>query len=312
MRIVMIGDASVGKTTFMMSTYGLMHDGEIEGFKVRCKNKQADRKLMEAYNNFRATGKYPPPTVKMSSYDYDFFSNDDWVMNFTLTDIIGESIHDYDVNELYNMLKKADAVMLFLNAYDLAKGVDIQDSLDDILILLNNGFIGDDRMRMIMVIFSQIDRVEVLDQDCLNQIYDSVSELKEMAEKNDNILFQIVPTACSLDCMMDLDFSMVSLMLIGYSVNVQERYKALERERKSIGEQYGEGIWRTIKHAFGMDPQRERALERYKELEKEIDKYKGMIAKFEKLEKFYDDYEIGTAYSINKSGSGAQDDLFNL
>ena len=48
MRITMIGDSAVGKTTFMMSTYGLMREGEIEGFQVRCKSEYADKKLIRS------------------------------------------------------------------------------------------------------------------------------------------------------------------------------------------------------------------------------------------------------------------------
>jgi len=228
MRITMIGDSAVGKTTFMMSTYGLMREGEIEGFQVRCKSEYADKKLIRAYRDFRTAGIYPPATVAMSSYNYDFYSDKEWVINFTLTDIRGEDIHSYDINELAKSLRESDAVMLFLNGYDILNGVDVEDQLDDIRILLHNCLNTDTDPKMLMVVFTQMDRVKNFSDAHWIALNEAVAELKKMADKNDNLEYLAVPTACSLDCMMDLDYAMVSLMRFGYSTEVLTRKKKLE------------------------------------------------------------------------------------
>ncbi len=316
MKIVMVGDSAVGKTTFMMSTYGLMREGDIEGFRVQCKNQQADKKLVRAYNDFRTNGTYPPATVQMSSYDYDFYSDGEWVMNFSLTDIRGESIHDYDVNELSKKLREADAMMLFINGYDLLNGGDIEEQIDDIYILLNSCFVTDDRQKALLVIFSQIDRIGDLTSERWEFLNDSVGELKSMADRNENISYQTVPTACSLDCMMDLDYVMVTLMLYGYSVDVLKRHNDLKEEAESISRQFGSGFLRDVKEAalefFWMDTERRKARERYAELQKQIPIYEGMVEKFNKLYKFIDDYKLGTSYRIKRRWSSKQEKVFEL
>lgn len=316
MKAVMIGDSAVGKTTFMISTYGLMREGEIEGFQVQCKNKQADKKMMRAYNDFRSNGVYPPATVQMSSYDYDFYSNNEWVMNFSLTDIRGESIHEYDINDLSNELLNADAMMLFLNGYDILNGKDVSEQIDDIYMLMNNCFVPDDSSKFLIVIFAQMDRIGQLTKEHLEILNDTVAELKEIADRNDDIYYQMVPTACSLDCMMDLDFVMVALMLFGYNGDVLKRRKELEDELEAIKRQYGSGLGRDVKEflleLFWEDTERRRARERYKELEKQIHVYEQMVEKFNRLYKFIEDYEIGTSYRIKRRWTSKHEDPFAL
>lgn len=318
MNIVMIGDSAVGKTTFMMSTYGLMVDGEIEGFRVECKDQQAHNRLVRAYNDFRTEGIYPPATVQMSMYDYDFFSNQDWVMKFSLTDIRGESIHDYDINELSSQLRGADAMMLFINGYDVANGVDVSEQIDDIYILLNNCFTSGDKEKLIMVIFSQMDRIDNLNAQIWNTLNGAVQELQQMADKNPNITYTVIPTACSLDCMMDLDFAMVSLMLFGYRTEVLQRKEKLEKEIASIQQQYGENdgvlrrIGRSLIDPWGLDFERNKARARAAEIQKELPEYNKMVDKFNRLRKFYDDYEVGTSYRVKRRWSSKKEEVWNL
>lgn len=318
MNIVMIGDSAVGKTTLMMSTYGLMADGEIEGFRVECKNEQVHKKLVRAYNDFRTKGQYPPATVKMDTYNYDFYSNADWVMNFSLTDIRGESIHDYDVKDLSSQLRNADAMMLFLNGYDIANGEDVTEQLDDIYVLLNNCFISDEKEKLIIVIFSQMDRIKNFDSKVWESMNDSVRELKQMEERNSKITYMAIPTACSLDCMMDLDFTMVSLMLFGYYNEVLERKQKLEAELESINEQWGNNdpmlkkAGRFILDAYGLDFQRNKARARAKELEKKLQDFNEMVDKFNRLKKFHDDYEVGTSYKIKRRESSLKENVWDL
>lgn len=299
MRITMIGDSAVGKTTFMMSTYGLMRDG-IQGFKVKCTNKQADTSLYNAYQEFRKHGTYPDATVQMSSYNYNFYTGRDFVMNFSLTDIRGESIHDIDVSQLHREIKRSDAVMLFLSAYDIINGVDIEDSIDQLYTHLNNALQVDDRQKLLMVIFTQSDRID-LNKESFEVLMESVSDLKRIADRNDNLIFSAVPTACAPECMMDLDFAMASLMLVGYSREVSVEAERLNAEVETIKRKWGSGLWGEITDFFGFNYERDEARKRLKTLQNvEIPKYEKMQNKFEKLSQFYDDYDIGTYYSVKQ------------
>lgn len=307
MKIVMVGDSAVGKTTFMMSTYGLMYEGEIKGFRVRCKDKRAHNKLENAYQAFRTKGVYPPATVQMHEYEYDFFCDvRDKVMSFNLTDIRGESIHDYDVDELDKKLRDADVMMLFLNGYDIIQGVDVSEQIDDIYILLNNSFSCGDKSKLIMVVFTQMDRVDDNGTNYIDRLLETVKEIKTISDNNPNIRYQPVPTACSLDCMMNLDFTMITMMFFGYETEVLERKTKLENELDRINQLFGvndgilKGIGRGVLDFFGMDEGKNEARRRHAAIQSELKEFEKMVEKFEKLRKYYEDYEIGTYYTIKR------------
>lgn len=305
MKITMIGDTMVGKTTFMMSTYGLMQGENVTGFSLKCKDEGAHNRLIRAYNDFRAIGKYPPATVQMDEYEYDFYNGNDWVMKYSLVDIRGESIHDYDVNALLRQLKDSQAMILFLNGYDIVNGEDVSDQIDDIYMLMNNSFITSQKQKLIMVIFSQCDRIADFGEETLKRLMEPVEELKTMADKSNNVNFVAVPTACSLDCMMDLDYAMAGLMYFGYTTDLIERHNYIEAELESIKRQYGDGLFRGILDFLGLDYERDAARARASVLQGQIDEFNAMVPKFEKLKKFVDDYELGTHYRIKRLYSSA-------
>lgn len=303
MKIVMLGDSAVGKTTLMVSTYGMMSEQSFKGFRVQCTDSRTHDKLVRAYRDFCSRGEYPPGTSKMESYQYDFFLNQEHVMRFTLTDIRGESIRYSDSTQLRNKLKEADAVMLFFNGYDVANGDDLEDVLFDLMPLLNASFETDSKRRMLMPVFTQIDRIGNLDENCVGRILQAAQSFEEMARRNDSLSCQIVPTACAPECMMDLDFMMITLMLFGYSTEVVNHMDQLSDERDSIQRQYdgAGGILGTPLDWLGLNPVRNAARERWKVLSKKIDHFQNeMVPKFNALKKFYDDYELFTSYSVKR------------
>ena len=56
MKIVMLGDSAVGKTTLMVSTYGMMSEQSFKGFRVQCTDSRAHDKLVRAYRDFCSRG----------------------------------------------------------------------------------------------------------------------------------------------------------------------------------------------------------------------------------------------------------------
>ena len=307
MKITMIGDKSVGKTTFMMSTYGLMQGENVTGFTLRCTDESAHGRLIRAYEDFRAMGEYPPPTVRMSEYWYDFYSGKDWIMKYSLVD---------NVTDLLRQLKDSQAMMLFLNGYDILNGndEDITEQIDDIYTLMNNSFINAQTPKLIMVIFSQCDRIPDFSDEVLNRLMAPVEELKTMADKSENVSFLAVPTACALDCMMDLDYTMATLMYFGYLTDLVERKRRLDTTLEAIEKQYGKGIRRAILDLFDLDSERNKARARYQEIEGQIKEFNAMIPKFEKLKNYVDDYKLGTSYRIKSrySSKASTEDPFSI
>lgn len=311
MDILMLGDSSVGKTTFMVATYGLMSEGGIEGFSVKCSHPQMHKNLISAFKDLRSDNRYPAPTIKMDSYEYSFYCRNEWIMDFVLTDMRGESIRDYDMTDLANAIKKSNVILLFLNGYEIIRGEDVEDSLFDVFAALNTNIDVSQEM-LLMPIFTQMDRCGNLTDGWYERLQNSVRQLLDMAEKNDKITVQPVPIACACDCMMDLDFVMVSMMMFGYRLEFQGYMDGLVQEKASIEQQYGEGLLRAIVDILGLDFERDKARRRWNELQKKIPLLQQMQEKYNELVKFYDDYKIGTSYKLKPIFTTKYDDIYNL
>lgn len=304
LNILMFGDSAVGKTTFMMSTYGLMCDGGIQGFDVRCDDETMHKKLSKAFERFRVDGTYPDQTDRMESYSYTFYCENTEIKKFRLTDFRGETVGDTggtDMRKLQDELKKADVILLFLNGYDIISGNDISDSLIDLKMLLNCFMEPKDKKVLIMPLFTQMDRLKELPDDCMELLVEPVRDILQMGEANDNIVTQVVPIACNRKCMMDLDFTMVTMMLFGYADEVRQIEQGLEAEYNSIMRQFNpDSFWEGFKDAFGVSYNRERARARMKELQELLPAYQEIKRRLDVLKKFYDDYKIGTSYRLKE------------
>ena len=302
MKIVMLGDSAVGKTTVMVMTYGMMSQKRFyDIFSVRSENEQIHQRLSNAYQEFRKSSKYPLSTDKMDEYEYSFYVDNKKCMTFTLVDIRGEMIRDYDNPKLLSELGQADVVMLFFNGYDILNDVDIEETRFDLFSLLNTSFGTEDRQRMIMPVITQMDRVIPITDSIKDRLENFTAEIRNMSDKNPNLSYCMIPVACSPKCMMDLDLMMLKLMHFGYQLDIKARYDRIQKEQQSIAEQYATGVWNSIKHFFGMNPERERAIQRAKELQPEIDYYNKVMPPIEaKMKNFIDNYTLYHYISVKK------------
>lgn len=301
LKILMLGPSATGKTTFMMTTYGMMTTDGIQGFKVKSRNPVQHKQLIKAYRQFETNGEYPEASIQMTDYQYDFSIDGDPILDFELTDIRGESIADLDTTQLREKIEACDVLMLFLNGYDLYMGKDMTNDLSLLYPLINTCLNLEKKSKLVMPTFTQIDRIPGgLTDEVVEKLKEAVQPLIDAKEDNDKFLLQIVPTACTPDCLMDLDFAIVTMIFFGYMVKLVERRKEIERELDEIREMYGSGLIRVLIDWIGLDFKRAKARARAEALQAEIDQFNGMTEYFERLKKFLDDYEIGTSYHIDR------------
>lgn len=292
MKIIMLGSSAVGKTTVMMSTYGMMStQNQFHGFNIRSQSEQAHKSLVNAYRAFKTKGRYPEATTRMESYEYDFSVDGKKIMSFTLLDIRGESIHDYDNRALLNELTDSDVVMLFFNGEDVMNNEDLEEDYFDLFSLLNTAFASDSKQRMLMPVITQMDRFLPIDDSIVEKLLEFCKPMKQMDDKNDSLSYQMVPTACSRKCMMNLDFLMVQLMLFGYGKDVESKRDALEAEINELKTKWDESL--GILDLVGLDSKRNNVRKRLKELEPIIEMYDNvMVPIYNKMLQFLKDYDL--------------------
>lgn len=299
MRILMLGDAGTGKTTFMMATYGLMAEEGIQGFSVESNDKTQHRQLMQAFRRFIDAGEYPPPTVRMDSYEYTFYIDDMGVMEFILTDMRGESIYSPDTARLRREIANSDAILLFLNGLDVLTGKDLEQSLFNLLSMINSSVtLG--KQLLFMPIYTHMDLARDIDDELLEQLIEPVRYMADAAKYNDHLEVVIVPTACVPGALMDLDYAILKLMLRGYDANIKEFEKELIDERDAIRHKWHPGsIWHAFLDALDMDNERDEARRRERELnETYIPLYKKMGEYMRRISEYIDGYKLGTCYRV--------------
>ena len=121
MKIVTIGHAGVGKTTYMASLYYAMQQG-YEGFTLRAANAE-DAAYLQGLGEHITVGQYPESTAKRSQYHLVLQHNRRDVIDFYWADYAGGAIDRYASDEqkalLLKDLQQADGVMMLCDCSEM-------------------------------------------------------------------------------------------------------------------------------------------------------------------------------------------------
>ena len=301
MNVLMLGGAAVGKTTLMVSTYGMMRERNLQGFHVICQNRDAHRELINAYRAFRREGRYPPRTDRMKSYICDFFSGQEFIINFKITDINGESSRNCDPKELRDQIRTADALMLFFDGFRLSRGQNMDDVLLDLMPLVNMYFDSGIKKRLLMPVFTKMDRVDDPAAAYRRKIMPFFRPMADMASRNQNLDFAAAPVGCAPSRLINLDFALVSLIRFGYAMKVKDFREELSvKQRDTRGQYpYGFGVLSGISGALGRNAAKKGEFD----LESEVRYHETvMLPKLREIDRFCLRYRLFSRYAEYASG----------
>src|SRR5260221_12961972 len=119
MKIIMLGHAGVGKTTYMASMYGTLQN-PINGFSLRTNEFGHHSELIQAFNDIRQ-GRYPAPTTQRALYDFSLLFQGNAVFPFQWVDYRGGALlerkeRSEQAQQLIREMKEADGIILFCDA----------------------------------------------------------------------------------------------------------------------------------------------------------------------------------------------------
>ena len=125
MNVVMLGHSNAGKTTYMASMYRDLATQGLQGFWVRAQQEGDHRRLLSMANRV-ASGKYPRPSDRRHEYALTLRHQGSPVIDFHWKDHRGGALRERSTSgqtrELLDDLHTADAILLFLDAPQLARG----------------------------------------------------------------------------------------------------------------------------------------------------------------------------------------------
>jgi hypothetical protein len=309
----MLGDSGVGKTTYMITTYGVMQQS-IAGFNLVSNDNSIHNRLANLFSSLTSKNRYPAATDKYSEYKFSFIHDDDSVMEFRWIDFKGGVINYDDENnrelkKLKNALNNADAVLLFVESDKLLNGTLDQGELTTLLYYLFQYASADYKKLTIMPLFTKFDKVINLgmSEDDYLKLKEPFMQLEEMAKNNENLSVYTVPIACSPKCMMHLDFAILLLMREGIEIHYLDDAKKIEKEYDEAMKLWNEGS--LLADIFGLSDKRNSARTKLSNAKDKYEKLNKMEGAYNKINEFIEEYEMFEYYSIKENGF---EDIFDL
>ena len=300
MNAIMLGDSTVGKTTMMMASYGLINKlWSNSPFHVELAEIDQNNRIIEEYHLFQNQDIYPESTSHFEEYPITVrCGKQNWV-DFSISDIRGETIHDSDNAELIGRLQKADAVLLFFDAKQILEASDPEADFD-LYALLNTSFYATNHLKLILTIICQTDKIAPLTDEIKIKLEQYIDPLKTMADKNQNVEFFNIPIACNSMYMLNLDI--VWLKLIAFFGNLQKllEWESICSEELEIKRLLNCGSLSGLKNILGINPDYKDAIERRKKLELRKKKYHLIESICSKFEKFKSKWQTASWYKIRR------------
>ena len=124
--LLSIGQRGVGKTTFLAGSYAELHsDSQPDHLRelwFDCQDNQVHENIQEIFSFIAQTGKYPPPTIKITTFNFSLKRNSlrhtKTLLHFRWWDFPGE-ICNIDDPDFRKMVVNSHSCSVFIDAYAL-------------------------------------------------------------------------------------------------------------------------------------------------------------------------------------------------
>jgi GTPase SAR1 family protein len=254
MKIIMLGHAGVGKTTYMASMYGTLQN-PINGFSLRTEDSVHHYDLLQAFNNIRQ-GRYPATTTQRALYNFSLLFRGNAVFPFQWVDYRGSALIERtgsseQAQQLIKDLKKADGILLFCDA-DPKVRTRIRSQIARMTALVTQALKGSEITTIIAVVFTKTDLVEEIDDELVGY----VGGLLEAIHSSKPHVGTILPIACGkkmvnpeAPVLFVLHFGIL-FQAIRLSLEIEE-WKQIEQHFEAKGETIGGIVGNLFKSMVG-------------------------------------------------------------
>lgn len=170
LNLLSIGERGVGKTVFLVGSYtesNSSYEGEQQNqLWFDCQDQEAHENIQGVMNYIAQTGQYPPPTMKISGFNFSLKQQRFWgtqtLCYFRWWDMPGE-ICDIQNRDFQSMILSSQGCCVFINAYALIHDPTYLESVKDVIELVTAiaSLIKHHHLQYPMaLIFTQCDRLE--------------------------------------------------------------------------------------------------------------------------------------------------------
>lgn len=264
MKIVMIGNTNVGKTTYMASLYGIMQQ-QVEGFSLKAINTNDHARLYELAQAI-AHDNYPSATDQRGEYDFFLQHQGKDTFAFRWADYRGGAIKEKQTSEqaslLIKDLREADGIMMFCDCDALMRGDIRANEIRRMTTLVTQALRDIEKPISLAIILSKTDKISHFQEKIISPFEGLISVINA----SDWVIGAFIPIACGnhfMNVPMPLLFSLYAAVYVQALVaqNLAEQYynRAMEWQQKSQGV---EGFFRWIGDKWNGNPTDEELAQR--------------------------------------------------
>lgn len=134
--LLSIGERGVGKTVFLAGSFADLQSESVadQPLWFECQDSQTRQNLETLLNYISSTGQYPPPTIKMTDFNFSLkrAQESDPLCHFRWWDVPGETCNFDDPN-FRKLVFNSNGCCLFIDADALIHHPEYQQNLDTIM-----------------------------------------------------------------------------------------------------------------------------------------------------------------------------------
>jgi energy-coupling factor transporter ATP-binding protein EcfA2 len=280
MKIVMIGNTGVGKTTYMASLYGALQR-EIEGFSVKAVDSDDHSRLSQLAKTIQ-TGEYPAATDQRSEYDFNLRHKNKDIIEFSWADYRGGAItsstKDEQTDLLISDLKNADGIMMFCDCDALVRNDHRSNQIGRMVTFVNQALQKVDHIICLGIIVTKVDMISHISDTHFSHFQGLISAVNA----SEYVIASFIPIACGLQLInvpMPLLFTLYGSVFLKMAIleaEVESHYNSAEQwieQSKGVN-----GLWRWAKDSWnGIPTDKQMAVHEYQQSVKKYEAHQALV-----------------------------------
>ncbi len=307
MNILMLGNKESGKTTYMVSAFGLLSGG-INGFYIRTEDTVRSW-FKRLFSEIRA-GVYPSATDKRRDYNFTLYHNQNKVLDFNWIDYNGGVITDASVEELTGDIENAEGVMIFLEARALWENNVSEHRFRRILALIFNRLENSNLpLFSLIIVLTKFDQIpKDVTQD---KVTECISGFLESVRNADRIYTRVIPVSCTSQGFCNVEIPLLDIldsgMRIEYTRAVAQAQLYAEKAQDFINDS-GPVDW-IFSRLAGVRTNGEIATEFVEAMQERARFFQSLETPIQNLAQYIADYSIIMPNAVDVFGRDAPDRL---
>lgn len=229
----MVGHSGAGKTSFMAGMYKYLGE-DTEGYGISAKN-QAQKSQLKRMAQALDRGAYPAGTDVQSRYEFAFTVHGDELVPFNWIDyrggiLLSDDPDDRDIDKFMDAIKKADALVVFLDGLKLIQPGARWNMEYDILLSCIERSLTVKHKSWFPISFV-ITKVDIVPDGATFHGLQRFNNLFSQIEKNDNVGAMLMQCAINKDCYHLPFFVLAYSIYGGSSIYINRCIDSINRAR---------------------------------------------------------------------------------